>query len=149
MRCVDPPQRPSWEMPCAVQRDRTKDTFRVIMRQMIKSSSQEVVVVAAPYTTPGLRCMRAQPCVQVVDTLAPLLPRAAVGTPKGPDAQADLKAKLLKDDTCVPLGVPLSQLIISATAQMLCCAPAWTPSEAEQMCSLGPLILCLLPALGT
>ena len=47
--------------------------------------------------------------MQVVDTLAPLLPRAAAGTPKGPDAQADLKAKLLKDDTCAPVRVPLSQ----------------------------------------
>jgi hypothetical protein len=75
--------------------------------------------------------------VQVVDTLAPLLPRAAVGTPKGPDAQADLKAKLLKDDACVPLSVPLSQMLVSTTAPVLgCCDLARTP----RLCS-RPLIL--------
>ncbi len=39
----------------------------------------------------------------VVDTLAPLLPKAPVGSaPQGPDPHAALKATLLKDDACAP-----------------------------------------------
>lgn len=39
----------------------------------------------------------------VVDTLAPLLPKAPVGgAPQGPDLYAALKATLLKDDACAP-----------------------------------------------
>lgn len=47
----------------------------------------------------------------VVDTLAPLLPRAAGATPLGPDPHAAFKAKLLKDDA--DLSKLYEQLVLS------------------------------------